>query len=78
MKISEETIGSNSTIKLFDCDFAVNSKVDEYLKTAVKSSEDGDFDEDEEEKEEGAARKMKLSNFQQLLCGFKPKVSEAI
>jgi hypothetical protein len=37
--------------------------VDEYLKTAFKSSEDGDFDEDEEEKEEGAARKMKLSNF---------------
>lgn len=64
LKISDETLGANSTIKLFDCDFAVNSKVEEYLKTAVKSSDDDDFDEDEEEKEEGAARKMKLSNFQ--------------
>lgn len=52
--------------------------MDEYLKTAVKSSEDDDFDEDEEDKEEGATRKMKLSNFQQLLCGFKPKLAEAI
>lgn len=52
--------------------------MDEYLKTAVKSSDDDDFDEDEEEKEEGATRKMKLSNFQQLLCGFKPKLAEAM
>ena len=36
--------------------------MEEYLKTAVPSSDD-DFEDDEEEESEGKTRKMKLSNF---------------
>jgi len=67
-------IGSNIT--LHDCEFALNSKVDD-AKASSKTNED-DFEEDEEETEGAGARKMKLSNYQQLLCGMKPKIAAAI
>lgn len=66
----------NAGINIGTCDFALNSKVDEYLKTRIASEDD--FEEDEEDKEEGSTRKMKLSNFQQLLCGMGPAISKAI
>jgi len=66
----------HTNLTIGTCDFAINSKVDEYLKTKVASEDD--FDEDEEDKEEGSIRKMKLSNFQQLLCGMGPAISKAI
>ena len=69
---------SIANIKVFNCDFATNPKVDEYLKNKPASESEDDFDEDEEEKDTSVARKMKLSNFQQLLCGFTPKIADAI
>ena len=66
----------NAGINIGTCDFALNSKVDEQLKTRVASEDD--FEEDEEDKEEGSTRKMKFSNFQQLLCGMGPAISKAI